>query len=165
MPTETGNESELEARPRRSPHPRATTFRDLIVWQRAMELIVAAYFLSRRLPASERFGMSDQLRRATVSIASNIAEGHGRTHRGDFLHHLSIARGSVMEVETLLIAAERLEFAPLSACRECRDLAHEVGRMLTAMIRTLREKPEEPRSRPASSRTRTEPAASGSSGE
>jgi four helix bundle protein len=69
-------------------------YRDLIVWQRSIELVVESYRLASSLPAGERFGLSDQLRRATTSVAINIAEGHGRLGRGEFVQHLSTARGS-----------------------------------------------------------------------
>src|SRR6266511_4915364 len=68
--------------------------RDLVVWQRAIDLVECAYRISRRFPADERFGLTSQLRRAAVSVPSNIAEGHGRTPLAEYLHHLSIAKGS-----------------------------------------------------------------------
>src|SRR5690242_3428082 len=79
--------------------------RQLIVWQRSMELLKQSYAIARCLPAEERFGMASQLRRAAVSVPANIAEGHSRVHRGDYVHHLSIARGSLAEVETLFDAS------------------------------------------------------------
>jgi four helix bundle protein len=100
------------------------TYRDLTVWQKAVDLVADAYRLSDRFPRSEEFALRLQLRRAAVSVPANIAEGHGRTGIGEYLHHLSIAHGSIAELETLLTVAVRLGYldgpvvdAPrLSAC-------------------------------------------------
>jgi len=73
------------------------SYRDLKVWQKAMDLAVDCYRLSRRLPRSEMYGLSSQMQRSAASIPANIAEGHGREHLGDYLHHLSMANGSLME--------------------------------------------------------------------
>jgi len=94
------------------------TYRQLDVWQRAIELTTSVYELTARLPESERYGLRSQLQRAAVSIAADIAEGYGRSHRGDYLHHLSIARGSLAEVETLLTLAVKPTFVP--APQQCR---------------------------------------------
>src|SRR5438309_91430 len=83
---------------------------DLLAWQVAMDFCVDVYTATRRFPADERFGLRLQLRRDTVSVASNIAEGHGRTNRGEYLHCVAIARGSLKECETQLLLAERLGF-------------------------------------------------------
>src|SRR5712691_3566546 len=90
-------------------HP-IRSYRDLEVWQRAMDLVVASYRATRSFPGHERFGLTAQLRRSAVSVASNIAEGRGRHGLGDFLHHLSIANGSVMELETQFLIGRRLEY-------------------------------------------------------
>src|SRR5262249_50090727 len=79
------------------------SYRDLKVWQRALDMTVECYRLSRTLPGSEVYGLSSQIRRASVSVPANIAEGHGRKHLGDYLHHPSVARGSLMELETHLV--------------------------------------------------------------
>jgi four helix bundle protein len=73
------------------------SYRDLIVWQKAMDLVVESYRLSRLLPKSEVYGLGSQLQRAAVSVPANIAEGQGREHLGEYVHHLSIANGSLME--------------------------------------------------------------------
>ena len=86
------------------------SYRDLIVWQRSMELVEETYALCSRLPLSERMVLGDQMRRAVVSVAANIAEGHSRAHRKEFLHLLSIAKGSLMELEAHLLIAERVRF-------------------------------------------------------
>jgi four helix bundle protein len=87
---------------------RIKSYRDLIVWQKAVELTVECYRVSSLLPDTEKFGLITQARRAAVSVAANIAEGHGREHRGDYLHHLSAANGSLMELETHFVIMDRL---------------------------------------------------------
>ena len=103
-------------------------YRDLVVWQRAMDLVTATYRLTAAFPRDEGYGLAQQLKRAAVSVPSNVAEGHGRDHLGDYLHHLSVANGSLMELETQLMIAGRLGYRSREA--EERILAHaaEVGR-------------------------------------
>src|SRR5688500_1847747 len=86
------------------------SYRDLRLWQAAMDLGVESYRVGELMPSRERFGLVAQIRRAAVSIPANIAEGHGRLRRGEYLHHLSIARGALKELETLLALAERLGY-------------------------------------------------------
>lgn len=107
-------------------------FKDLIVWQKSMELVRAVYALSKAFPADERYALTDQLRRAVVSIPSNIAEGNGRTSPKELVHFLSIARGSVYEVVTQLIVAKRQGLIPDAATAESH--ANEIARILSAMI-------------------------------
>jgi four helix bundle protein len=114
--------------------------RELIVWQRGMELLIATYALARLLPREELFGLTSQLRRAAASVPSNIAEGHARFHRSDFIQHLSIARGSLAELETLLDACEALRYVGADEVTQARGLADEVRRMLGAMIMRLKAK-------------------------
>jgi four helix bundle protein len=113
------------------------SFRDLRVWQLAMDLFVAAHHLSRRLPRDERFELCSQLRRAAGSVAANIAEGTGRTHLGDYLRHLSIARGSVREVESHLEATIRLGYVTVEDVAPVAELADHVSRMLLKLMRRL----------------------------
>jgi four helix bundle protein len=80
--------------------PSMETYRELEVWKTAMDLVVAVYELSRKLPASERFGLASQMQRSAVSVPANIAEGYGRAHRKEYLNHLSIANGTLQELET-----------------------------------------------------------------
>ncbi|GAC1690132.1 MAG: four helix bundle protein [Gemmatimonadaceae bacterium] len=108
------------------------------MWQKAIQLAVETYRVAARLPVTERYEMSAQLRRAVVSVPANIAEGHGRWHRAEYGHHLSIARGSLAEVETCLVLAVRLHFIAERDLRGTFRLSDEVGRMLTAMMKTLR---------------------------
>jgi four helix bundle protein len=104
-------------------------FRKLIVWQKAMDLVRAVYRKSKNFPADERYVLTDQLRRAVVSIPSNIAEGSGRASNKDYAHFLSIARGSLYEVMTQLEIAQSLGY--IDEYDSCEELAQEVGRMLT----------------------------------
>jgi four helix bundle protein len=85
-------------------------YRDLLVWQRAMDLVVEVYRLSDTLPRDEKYGLVQQMRRPAASVPSNVAEGHGRDHLGDYLHHLSIANGSLMEMETQVMIAGRMGY-------------------------------------------------------
>jgi len=84
------------------------SYRDLQVWQKAMDLVAESYTLSAKLPKTETFGLASQIQRAAVSIPANIAEGHGREHLGDYLHHLSVANGSLMELETHFLVSQSL---------------------------------------------------------
>ena len=121
--------------------------RELVVWQAAMELLVECYRLARQMPASERYCIAAQLRRAAVSVPSNIAEGHDRSTRGEYLSFLSIAHGSLMEVETLLDAADRLALAPSVRLSPVRALSARAGRLLFGLMRALRSNPS-PSARP-----------------
>jgi|SRR3954471_9046109 four helix bundle protein len=112
-------------------------FRDLRVWQSAMDLFVATHSLTRSLPREERFELVSQIRRAAGSVGANIAEGTGRTHLGDYLHHLSIARGSVRELESHLEATIRLGYVRAEDIAHIVDLADHVSRMLLLMMRRL----------------------------
>ena len=109
-----------------------SNFKKLIVWQKAMDLVDEVYALQRGFPKSEVFGLGDQLRRAVVSIPSNIAEGNGRTSPKELVHFLSIARGSVYEVVTQLIVAKRQGLIPDTSTVESH--ANEIARILSAMI-------------------------------
>ena len=109
-------------------------FKDLIVWQKAMELVRAVYALSKAFPSDERYALTDQLRRAVVSIPSNIAEGSGRVSNADYGHFLSIARGSLYETMTQLQVAVDLGYIP-ALSHDLELLISEVGRMLGAMLK------------------------------
>jgi four helix bundle protein len=113
------------------------TYRDLEVWQKSMELVEECYRLTKHVPQDELFGLTSQLRRAVVSIPANIAEGHGRLHWADYRRHLSIARGSLMEVETLLHVAVRVEYLDRTQVKAAWNRAQEVGRLLNGLIRSL----------------------------
>jgi four helix bundle protein len=117
---------------------RIRSFRDLEVWKRSMDLVVASYKLSKRLPASETYGLASQIQRASVSIPANIAEGHGRDHLGDYLHHLSMANGSLRELETHLLLTARLSYLNEKEIQPALALASEIGRMLSGLSQKLR---------------------------
>jgi four helix bundle protein len=103
-----------------------------------MELVEHVYYATRAWPSSERFGLVSQAQRACVSVPANISEGYGRLHRGEYLHHLAIANGSLCELETLLLLAERVRVAEKGATGNARELAKRVGQMLNRQIRSLR---------------------------
>lgn len=115
------------------------SFKDLEVWNAAMELVLAAYGLARRLPASEQFGLSAQIRRSAVSIPSNIAEGHARRGK-PYRNHVLIALGSTAELETQIEAAIRLGFFTATQAKAAHDLMGRVGQMLHGLERALRRK-------------------------
>jgi len=117
------------------------SFEDLVVWQRAIALAKAVYGLQRQLPKEERYAMGDQLRRASVSVASNIAEGFGRDSSKDFLHFLLISRGSLYELRTQVTIARELGY--LTDLSEFSDLATDVGRLLNGFISKLRTQASE----------------------
>jgi len=114
------------------------SYRDLLVWQRGMDLVESVYQVTRSFPRHEVYGLTAQLRRAAVSVPSNIAEGHGRRHLGDYLHHLSIANGSLFELETHLLLAQRLTYVLPAEAETASRLSGEVGRMLAGLARALR---------------------------
>jgi four helix bundle protein len=118
----------------------AQNFEDLLVWQKAVDLAVQVYALTRAFPADERFGLTSQLRRSAVSIPSNIAEGRGRLSQGDFRQFLGIAQGSTYEVLTQLLIAKKLRFGLPDAIAQCEDLSNEVSKMLSALIARLPRK-------------------------
>jgi four helix bundle protein len=114
-----------------------TSYRDLLVWQKAMLLVSAVYKLARTFPDSERFGLTSQMQRAAVSIPSNIAEGQGRLATKEFRRFLGIAQGSLRELETQLLISIDLGYASSSQANACLELADEIGRMLSALIKAL----------------------------
>ena len=118
-------------------------FKQLVVWQKSMELVRIVYGLSKAFPTDERYALTDQLRRAVVSIPSNIAEGNGRASNADYGHFLSIARGSLYETMTQLQVAEDLGYIK-SLDPQVSVLTSEIGRMLGSMLKkygTLRCSP------------------------
>jgi four helix bundle protein len=115
-----------------------SSYRDLRVWQKAMDLVVASYELTKQFPPNELYGLVGQIRKAAVSIPANIAEGHGREHLGDYLHHLSIANGSLMELETHFLLAGRLGYLDEKPIDDLLAQTAEVGRMLAGLIRSLK---------------------------
>ncbi len=116
------------------------SYRDLDVWREAMSLAQLCYDKTTTFPRREMYGLTSQIRRAAVSIASNIAEGHSRRTRQAYLNHLSIALGSQSEVETQIELSCRLGFLSEESTNQVLCLAERVGRMLHALIRSLEEK-------------------------
>jgi four helix bundle protein len=115
----------------------AQAFQDLTVWQRAMELTVCIYDLTRAFPKDEIYGLTSQLRRASVSVASNIAEGRGRMTDGEFRQFLGIAQGSIYEVQTQLLVARRLKMGEDKKLKKAESLRIETSKMLGAFIQSL----------------------------
>jgi four helix bundle protein len=114
-----------------------SNYRSLEVWKRSMTLVEAVYRLTATWPPDEQFGLTSQIRRAVVSIPANIAEGYGRVHRGDYLRHLSIAKGSLAEFETLLTLGVRLRLVLRQHAVITWKLAQEIGKMLRRLIKSL----------------------------
>ena len=115
----------------------AKSYRELDVWQCAIQLSVALYKLTKDFPREEIYGLTSQLRRAGVSVASNIAEGYGRTAKGEYRSFLGIARGSALEVQTQLVIAHELGFGDPGNITEAEKLAERVGKMLWVMRERL----------------------------
>ena len=113
------------------------SYRDLKVWQQAIALSVAIYELTRDFPTSELYGLTSQLRRAAVSVASNLAEGYGRASRPDFRRFASLARGSVLELQTQLLIARKLGFAKRECLGPVEKMAEDIGKMLWALMEKL----------------------------
>jgi four helix bundle protein len=116
---------------------RVASHRDLIVWQKAMDLVVACYRLTERFPKSELYGLTSQLQRAAVSVPANIAEGKGRGATGAYLNHLSIAAGSLAELDTHVGVAERLRYISHADLQSLTLQLEEVGRILTGLRKSL----------------------------
>jgi four helix bundle protein len=114
------------------------SFKDLIVWPRAIQLCLSVYQHTSFFPRTEQFGLTSQMRRAAVSVASNLAEGYGHSSRGEYVLFLGHVRGSNCEVQTQLVLAEALSYGSSQALRESAALAEEVSRMLVAMMKRLK---------------------------
>ena len=115
-------------------------YRDLLVWQKAIIWVEAIYACTRDWPSDERFGLISQVRRAAVSVPSNIAEGCARRSTGEFIRFLSIARGSLAEVETQLIIAQKLSYLDRDLLNSRLESADEISRMLAGLITKLEER-------------------------
>jgi len=116
---------------------RIESYRDLIVWQQAVEVAVQTYSLTRVWPSSEMYGLTAQTRRAATSVAANIAEGYGRDSRGSYQQFLKVAQGSLKEFETHLIIAERAGISTADAVNPLLDQADRLGKMLRSLIQKL----------------------------
>jgi four helix bundle protein len=114
--------------------------RDLDVWQRAMDLVVECYRITKCFPGNEVFGLASQLQRAAVSVPANIAEGRARQHIKEFLQHLSIAYGSLAELETHVEIAGRLRYVESHQSEDLLEKAAQLGRMLNGLRASLQQK-------------------------
>jgi four helix bundle protein len=123
----------------------AQSFRDLVVWQKAMQLTVHVYELTKVFPREQLYGLTSQMRRAAVSLPSNIAEGHGRLNSREFRQFLGIARASNCELQTQLELARRLNYGNTNRIEQSEKLSHEVGRMVYAFLESI-GKPQTPTS-------------------
>jgi four helix bundle protein len=117
-----------------------SSHRDLLVWQKAIELTLLVYRLSEEFPKREIYGLAAQIRRAAVSIPSNIAEGYGRGSRREYVQFLCIAQGSLKEMETQTIISEKLTYATSAQAKRVLEAAEVVGKMLGGLIRSLKTK-------------------------
>ena len=116
------------------------SFKDLIVWQKSIDLVEEVYRLTRGFPKHELYGLVSQLQRAIVSVAANIAEGNGRDSTKEYIHHLAFSLGSLAEVETLLVISLRLGYVTQNAISKMESKADEVGKMLRSLQKSLRSK-------------------------
>ena len=120
------------------------SYRDLRVWQKGMDLTAEVYRLSRSWPKEELYGLTSQARRAAASVPANIAEGYGRQSSTSYGQFLKVARGSLKELETHLLLAERVGLTPEGSCRQLLTQADDLGRMLGGLIKAVsRSRPEQ----------------------
>lgn len=115
-------------------------YKSLLVWEKSVDLMVDVYEISKILPREERFGMTDQMRRAVVSIASNIAEGQGRNGTAEFIHFLGISQGSLCELDTLITMATRVRYIPTETSSALETKIREIRVMIYALANSLRGK-------------------------
>src|SRR5881397_415437 len=117
----------------------AQHYKDLVVWQKAMDLVTDIYKVTDSFPKKEVYSLTDQIRRAAVSVPSNIAEGQAHHSHREFLHFLRHSRGSLAELETQILIAERIGYIDHSATEPLINKVHEVGRILNGLVASLRE--------------------------
>ncbi|HAM73793.1 MAG TPA: hypothetical protein DCM86_19335 [Verrucomicrobiales bacterium] len=113
-------------------------YQNLTVWQRAIDLVPRVYQLTQNFPKHETYGLGDQMRRAAVSIPANIAEGQGRDHSKEFAYHLSVAKGSMAELHTLLIVAWKLGYVNEQAMNQWEEALRQVRRPLVGLLAKLK---------------------------
>jgi four helix bundle protein len=116
------------------------SYRDLVAWQKSMELVVEVYSCTQSFPKSEIYGLVSQLRRAAVSVPSNIAEGHARQSTGEFKQFLGHALGSLMEMETQITIGERLGYIDSDQVKNLIGRTEEVGKIVNGLLRSLARK-------------------------
>ena len=115
------------------------TYRDLIVWQKGIDLSVSVYNVTHSFPQHELYGITNQLRRSAISVPSNIAEGYGRSSNADFVRFLKIASGSLYEMQTQLEICRRINYIEQIAFDKTWDLSVEIEKMLSSLIRKIQE--------------------------
>ncbi len=115
----------------------AQSFRDLLIWKKAMALVTEVYRVTRQYPKDELYGLTSQIRRAAVSVPSNIAEGKGRHSNHEFRHFLALARGSLLELETQLEISENLGYLENENSKDLREKASELGRILNGFLEAV----------------------------
>ena len=120
--------------------PTVKTFRDLLVWQKSMTLVTDVYRVTKEFPNDERFGLTSQIRRSAVSLPSNIAEGHGRNSTKEYIQFLNITMGSMNELETQLEISKNLKYLEDGVFQKLHDNCREIERMLSSLIRKLKQK-------------------------
>jgi four helix bundle protein len=118
------------------------SYRDLIVWQQAMELATLCYFKTRSFPRTEAFGLTSQIRRAGSSIPGNVAEGNGRESTGYYIQSLRVSQGSLKELESHVLLAQAVELMPEEDAKQILEKCERVGKLLRALIRSLQDKVE-----------------------
>ena len=116
---------------------KTSDYKELQVWQKAMDLVVEIYKISKLLPKEETYGISDQIRRAAVSIPSNIAEGQSRNSAKEFIQFLSIARGSLAELETQLLICIKVNMLSEDNITEAQNIITEIGKMIKGLMNKL----------------------------
>ena len=110
------------------------SYRDLLVWQKAMDLVVVCYRLTEKLPPSENFGLSSRIKNFASNVPSYIADGEGRKTNSEYFSRLSLAHGSLMSLETQLLIVDRLKFLPIEEIEPALSLSSEVGKMLNGLM-------------------------------
>jgi four helix bundle protein len=128
----------------------SASYKDLVAWQQGMELVELIYEMSAKWPRSELYGLVSQVRRAAVSVVSNIAEGQGRNSRGEFVQFLGNARGSLLETETQVLVAQRLKYVDGKESQRVAEKIDRVSRLLHGLMQSLKksEKPKTKNQKP-----------------
>ncbi|MEN3323382.1 four helix bundle protein [Mariniflexile soesokkakense] len=113
------------------------TYKDLLIWQKGIEIVKETYLLCKEIPNDELFGLQSQIKRSSISIPSNIAEGWGRNYTKNYLQFLKYSRGSLLELETQIIIAKELNFISTESFNKIQDLISEESKMLNAFIKSI----------------------------
>ncbi len=113
------------------------SYKDLLVWQRSMDLVETVYRFTGSFPSVEQWGLVSQMRRAAISVPSNVAEGYGRQATGEYRHHLSIGRGSLLELETQVLLAKRLRYLQPADADSVLNEIEEISRMIATLVSKL----------------------------